>query len=33
MQSGELPDAELRGPKDVVVQVHAASLNPVRWRP
>lgn len=30
LQMGELPDAELRGPSDVVVQVHAVALNPVR---
>jgi len=29
LQMGELPDAELRGPSDVVVQVHAVALNPV----
>lgn len=30
LQMGELPDAEVREPTNVVVQVHAVALNPVR---
>ena len=31
MQMHEHPNPELRGPKDVVVKVHAAALNPVQY--
>ncbi|POM79076.1 Alcohol dehydrogenase [Phytophthora palmivora] len=32
MQTGEQPDPELRGPKDVVVKVHAVALNPIDYK-
>ncbi|KAG2768401.1 hypothetical protein JG687_00009906 [Phytophthora cactorum] len=32
MQTGDQPDPELRGPKDVVVKVHAAALNPIDYK-
>ncbi|KAG1706436.1 hypothetical protein DVH05_001584 [Phytophthora capsici] len=32
MQTGEQPEPELRGPKDVVVKVHAVALNPIDYK-
>ncbi|CAH0518060.1 unnamed protein product [Peronospora belbahrii] len=32
MQTGEQPIPELRGPKDVVIKVHAAALNPIDYK-
>lgn len=31
-QMDEVPDAEIRDPHDIIVQVHAVALNPVSWR-
>ncbi|KUF81374.1 Quinone oxidoreductase protein [Phytophthora nicotianae] len=32
MQTGDQPDPELRGPKDIVVKVHAVALNPIDYK-
>ncbi|KAL4159606.1 hypothetical protein PRNP1_000183 [Phytophthora ramorum] len=32
LQTGDQPDAELRGPRDVLVKVHAAALNPIDYK-
>ncbi|KAG7399574.1 hypothetical protein PHYBOEH_008569 [Phytophthora boehmeriae] len=32
LQTGELPEPELRGPRDVAIKVHAVALNPVDYK-
>ncbi|EGZ20765.1 hypothetical protein PHYSODRAFT_313288 [Phytophthora sojae] len=32
LQTGDQPEPELRGPKDVVVKVHAVALNPIDYK-